>query len=119
MVDGKQLHSLVESLCVRLHLFAGDYPVFVAPAVKAIMEHKNLQRTDRATLDSFCKMFELDWRGDHSVANREQFMANNPVYLSPQDQPSIPPTDNGKVTQQLQAACQPYLPGLVQKLKQA
>lgn len=70
-VTKQQLHSLVESLAVRLHLFAGEYPVFLPHAVKAIMEHPQLSRTDRATLDAFCKMFELDWRGDHSLANRE------------------------------------------------
>ena len=28
------------------------------------MEHNNLARSDRETLDTYCKMFELDWRAD-------------------------------------------------------
>jgi len=34
-------------------------------------------------------MFELDWRGDHSIINRDEFMATNPIYLNPNDKSSL------------------------------
>ena len=66
-----ELHKISESIAVRLNLFGGDYPAFMPQAVKAVMEHPNLAKTDRTKLDTFCKMFELDWRGDTALANRE------------------------------------------------
>ena len=53
------------------------------------MEHQNLARSDRETLDCYCKMFELDWRGDSFIKNRDEFMATNPIYLHEQDQSSL------------------------------
>jgi hypothetical protein len=73
----------------RLNLFNREYPKFLPQAVKAIMEHQNLARSDRETLDCYCKMFELDWRGDSFIKNRDEFMATNPIYLHEQDQSSL------------------------------
>lgn len=53
------------------------------------MEHNNLARSDRETLDTYCKMFELDWRADHSITNRDEMMATNPIYLNTQDRSSL------------------------------
>lgn len=53
------------------------------------MEHSNLQRSDRETLDAYCKMFELDWRADHTITNRDEMMATNPVYLNMNDRSSL------------------------------
>jgi len=53
------------------------------------MEHPNLARSDRETLDTYCKMFELDWRADHSIKNRDELMATNPIYLHPHDKSSL------------------------------
>ena len=46
------------------------------------MEHPNLAKTDRSKLDTFCKMFELDWRGDRSLDNKKEFLSSNPVYFN-------------------------------------
>ena len=48
-----------ESVCVRLNLFQGDYPAFMPQAVKAVMEHPNLSKSDYSNLDTFAKMLEL------------------------------------------------------------
>lgn len=97
IVDGKEkeslykkmsqdkLHQVVESLTTRMNLFEGVYPDFLPLAVKGIMEHPNLSRADHANLDAFCKLFNLDWRGDMTLANRDEFMATNPIYLDPRD----------------------------------
>ena len=82
-------------------------------AVRAIMEHKNLTRSDRATLDTYCKIFKLDWRGDQAIANKDQFMVTNPIYLHEQDQTSmdlVGEIANKRVSDVLRGACQPYLP---------
>jgi hypothetical protein len=88
-LSSDKLHQLVESLCPRLNLFQREYPGFLPHAVKGIMEHPNLTRSDRGTLDSYCKLFHLDWRGDMTIANRDEFMATHPIYLNNQDQAAI------------------------------
>jgi hypothetical protein len=32
--------------------------------IKGLMEHPNISRTDYSMIDTFCIIFELDWRGD-------------------------------------------------------
>lgn len=76
-----ELHKISESIAVRLNLFGGDYPAFMPQAVKAVMEHPNLTQTDRSKLDTFCKMFQLDWRGDRTIDNKKEFLSTNPVYF--------------------------------------
>lgn len=76
----KELHMLIESLCVRLNLFNQKYPAFLPQVVQALMEHPNLARSDRSHLDTYCVLFELDWRGDRHISNRDEFMATNPIY---------------------------------------
>lgn len=61
-----ELHLLVEGLVVRLNLFASEYPSFLPQAVRAIMEHDNLSASDKSTMETYCKLFELDWRGDQN-----------------------------------------------------
>ena len=82
-LNSDELHMLVESLSVRLNLFNNKYPSFLPHIVKAIMEHKNLANSDKSTLQSFCMLFELDWKGDNVLENREELLMTNPVYMSP------------------------------------
>jgi hypothetical protein len=53
--------------------------------VKGLMEHPNISRTDYSMIDTFCTIFELDWRGDNSVKNKKEFLATNPIYLNFKD----------------------------------
>lgn len=46
------------------------------------MEHPNLSNFDRANLDTYCTVFELDWRGDRNIDNREEFLMTNPIYIN-------------------------------------
>lgn len=72
---------LVESVAIRLHLFKRQYPVFMPHVVRAIMEHPNLANSDRYTMETYCTIFELDWKGDSALENREKFLMETPVYL--------------------------------------
>ena len=36
-------------------------------------------------VDSYCEIFEIDWRGDKSVKNKKELLATNPIYLSFKD----------------------------------
>ena len=117
----RELHLLVESLCVRLNLFQQRYPAFLPQVVKAIQEHKNTANSDRSMLNAYCRLFELDWRGDSSLDNREQFMFTNPVYMHEKDRPNMATFDyitNESVLKQVRQACQPYLPNLITKMRQ-
>ena len=56
------------------------------PAViKGIMEHPNTSKSDYSLIDTFCEIFEIDWRGDKSVNNKKEFLATNPIYLNFKD----------------------------------
>lgn len=39
-------------------------------------------------VDSFCEIFEIDWRGDKCVKNKKELLATNPIYLSFNDNKS-------------------------------
>lgn len=49
------------------------------------MEHPNLAKSDHSKINTFCVMFELDWRGDRALPNKKEFMATNPIYLTESD----------------------------------
>ena len=38
-------------------------------------------KSDADHLDLYCRMFELDWRGDTSHKNKQEFMSSHPIYL--------------------------------------
>lgn len=72
------------------------------------MEHKNLQRSDYATLDAYTKLFNLDWRGDSTIANKDEWLATHPIYTNWKDQTSlnaVGEVNNENVTQALREAC--------------
>ena len=60
-LNSEDMTSISESISVRLHLFKGNYPAFMSHAVRAVMEHPNLTQSEREKLNTFTKMFELDW----------------------------------------------------------
>jgi len=73
-----ELHMISENLAVRLNMFyeqqkgpSDRYPAFLPQTVKAIMDHPNLANSDRHLLDTYCYMFELDWRGDRTLKNQD------------------------------------------------
>lgn len=76
-----ELHTLTENLCLRMYLFNYEYPAFLPQAVRAVVEHPNLLHSDTAQIELYCRMFELDWRGDRSYANKQEFMSTNPIYI--------------------------------------
>ena len=84
-LTSNELSRITESIVQRLYLFEGSFPAFLPQAVKAIMEHPNMSQSDQQKMDTFSKMFELDWRGDRSVTNKREFMSLNPVYLNTKD----------------------------------
>jgi len=42
----RELAQISQSLAARLNLFNGKYPEFMTHAVKAVMEHPNLTKSD-------------------------------------------------------------------------
>ena len=109
-----ELHSMAEGLAVRLNLFDGNYPAFLPQVVRGIMEHKNLRNSDRSVLETYCTLFKLDWQGDNSLENKEQFLATHPVYVSQRSSYDELITAD-KVKSMLERACTPFLPELTQK----
>lgn len=88
--------------------------------VKAIMEHPNLTRTDYDKLNTFSRMFELDWRGDRAIQNKMQFLATNPVYVSKIDRTNTEDYEwhgNTEVISSLRFACTPFVPQIVDKMR--
>lgn len=96
-----ELHNLSESFAIRLHLFNYEYPRFLPQTVKGIMEHKNLNDVDRNLLEHYCRMFELDWRGDQQFSNKEEMLATNPVYVTGSNTNEFGRINNEKASQML------------------
>ena len=116
----RELSMLAESISVRLHLFKREYPIFLPHLVKAIMEHPNLKNSDRSTLDTYCNLFELDWKFDKSVENREKFLIENPVYLDSKYEPNLENIlgiNQKWISDKIKTACVPFLPILIEKIK--
>lgn len=116
------LRKLSEQLVVRLYLFNGKYPDFMPQMVRAIMEHPNMASADYSKVDSFCEMFELDWRGDRALANKKEFLATNPLYLTEKDKDNFTGyghIGNFEVTAMLRQACVPFVEELTDKLLKA
>jgi hypothetical protein len=104
-MTAEDLHNIVEALCPRLNLFNREYPTFLPHTVKAIVEHPNLNRSDRMTLDSYTKLFKLDWRGDFAIKNKDEFMSTHPIYLDSNDQASTAPMEKMDIEGVLREAC--------------
>ena len=114
-----ELGRISELVSIRLHLFNGNYPEFMPQAVKAVMEHPNLSKVDYDKLNTFSRMFELDWRGDRSLKNKKEFLATNPVYLGTRDQTNFRgygDIGNFEVTSLLRRACVPFVENLATKM---
>lgn len=119
-LSSSDLGRIAEAVCVRLHMFNGKYPTFMPHTVQAILEHPNISKVDFDKLSTFSRMFELDWRGDRLVKNKQQFLATNPVYLNPVDKSNT--LGYGDLTEedvstQLRQACTPFVEEVTQKMK--
>lgn len=112
----KELSEISGSIASRLNLFNGSYPEFMPQVVKAVMEHPNLAKTDKDSLDTYCKMFELDWRQDRSHANKQQFLSVHPVYLEGTNFKEYGTLDNFEVMSMIRQACTPFVPELAKKM---
>lgn len=113
------LAQITESLCVRLNLFEGNYPAFFPHLIRAVQEHPNTTKSDYAKLDSFCKLFDLDWRGDRDVKNKKEFLASNPIYLTENDRSNFQGyghIGNSEVTAMLRKACTPFVADLANEV---
>lgn len=107
---------------MRLNLFGGEYPSFLPQLIRGVMEHPNLSKSDHSKIDTFCQMFELDWRGDRSLENKEEYLATHPIYLSEIDKSNFVgygTMGNTEVTTMLRQACVPFLSDLTNQLTKA
>ena len=81
------------------------------------MEHPNLLNSDRSTMETYSKMFELDWRGDRDFANKDEFLSTHPVYVDANDKSKLGDAlDEQVVRTMLRQACQEYLTDLTTKI---
>ena len=72
-------------------------------------------------MDAYCKLFELDWRGDVALENRENLLMQSPIYTHASDRSGLShksQVTNTSVVTHLKQACSPYLPSLLQKMSQ-
>ena len=91
-------------------------------AVRAVMEHPSLTKTSYELLDLYCKMFELDWRGDRSVNNKKEYMSTNPVYVNTKDGSNFNrygEIGNFEAKAMIRNACIPFMNGLATDLVKA
>lgn len=117
-----ELSRITESIVARLHLFNGEYPAFMPQAVRAVMEHPSLAHADYDKVNTFAKMFELDWRGDRAISNKKEFLSSHPVYLRAQDQSNVAGygiVGNFELLAMLRQACTSFVEQLAEDLSKA
>ena len=81
------------------------------------MDHPSLLKSDRDQLDSFCRMFELDWRGDQTYKGSEEFMFNVPIHLDGTNIKSHGLLTQDVMDMKLRNACVPYVEETAKKLQ--
>ena len=118
-LTAKELRSLTENLCLRMYLFNYDYPAFLPQVVRAVIEHPQVQRSDRDQLELYARLFELDWRGDRDFKNKQEFMATHPIYLDGANLKSQGAVTDEVVKERLQRACAPYVEETAKRISQA
>lgn len=113
------LANIAEQLVIRLALFNGEYPAFIPQVVRGVMEHPNLSKADYSKINTFCQMFELDWRGDRAISNKKEFMGSHPIYIAESDSSNYigyGEIGNFEATAMLRQACVPYVEQLTKKM---
>jgi hypothetical protein len=80
------------------------------------MEHPSLLKSDRDQMDTFSKMFELDWRGDKSTANKAEFLSMNPVYLDGDNIKAFGDLGDESILERTRKACAPYIEKTVARM---
>ena len=80
------------------------------------MEHPSLANSDRNTLETYCTLFELDWRGDKTIASQDKWLCTNPVYLEPTVDEPTGTVDKAEAIKMLNKAGVEYLGPLTKKM---
>jgi len=75
-LTSRELHIIAENLAVRMYMFNYDYPSFLPQAIQAIIEHPNAQQSDKDLLNTYCKLFELDWKGEKTQLKTEDLLCH-------------------------------------------
>ncbi|CDW84758.1 UNKNOWN [Stylonychia lemnae] len=108
-MTSRELHIISENLAVRLYLFNYDYPIFLPQAIEAITSHPNLQQSDRNLIETYCKIFELDWRGEKNAASRDDLLCHSPIPLIGTNVKSYGAVTKETVNEMIRRACAPYV----------
>jgi len=67
-------------------------------------------------MEIYCKIFELDWKLDKDLVNRQEFMYTNPIYLDGENIKSYGELNNEAVIKMIQKACVPFVEEATQKI---
>lgn len=67
-------------------------------------------------MESFAKIFELDWRGDESYENKQEFLSYRPMYLKGDNIKGYSEMKQEDISKMIKSACSPYLEEVARKL---
>ena len=67
-------------------------------------------------LETYCNMFELDWRGDRTFENKKEFMSFNPVYIEGENVKDFLDLNEADISQMIKKACASYVTEAANKL---
>ena len=110
-----ELSTISKNLAVRLYMFNYEYPTFLTEMIKGVIEHPSILHSDRVHLETFCKMFELDWRGDKTFKNKEEFLSRRPIYLKGDNFKAYADLDQEGLRKMIKKSCTPYVEDVVEK----
>ena len=109
-INDKDLNEFVEGLSQRMIMFNGSFPNFLPHLVREIVNHPNINIMDKEYLESYCKIFELEWK-----ENPDQPLWLSPIYTK--DSRVIEDDLNeSSVSEKLQKAGIPYISAIKKKI---
>ena len=97
-------------------MFNYDYPSFLPQAIQAIVEHPNAQQSDKDLLNTYCKLFELDWKGEKTQLKTEDLLCHQPLRLDGTNVKSYGTVTSESLNEMIRKACAPYVEETAQKL---
>lgn len=67
-------------------------------------------------MEAYTRMFEVDWKGDRALVNKQEFMMTNPIYLEGSNLKQFGEITPEVIRDRIQRACASYVEEAASKL---
>jgi hypothetical protein len=110
-INESDLNEFVNGLCSRMLLFGKDFPSFLPYLVSEVVNHPSINLFDKEQLESYCDMFEMQWREDPLKP-----LLASPVYLKDNKKMDKSALSEKQVSERMRKAGIPYMNSIKNKI---